>query len=289
MDRLPNPTWLRSFEAAARYLSFTRAAEELGLTQTAVSLHIRSLEAALGAQLFARAARRLTLTELGESYSVTVRRSLSDIALSTTSLFGPDAPHRLTVRAPIATAALWLSHRLPDFAARHPGIHVRLVSSIWTGPGSTGAVDVELRLGHGDWPGVAADAISAETIVPVASAGAQRAWSDLPRIEILGYENAWARYHAAQGLPEPEGRAGFSVDTTVAALELVAAGGGTALVLERLARSAINHGHAIGIVGPPVAFDQAHYLLRDSGGGAPHPATRLFEGWLVECFAAFET
>lgn len=99
MDRLPNPTWLRSFETAARHLNFTITAKELGLTQTAVSLHIRSLEAELGQKLFTRNARRLELTELGQSYSLTVRRALGDIALSTNSLFGPASRQTLTIRA----------------------------------------------------------------------------------------------------------------------------------------------------------------------------------------------
>lgn len=289
MDRLPNPVWLRSFEAAARLLSFTRAADELGLTQTAVSLHIRSLEGALGARLFVRAARRLSLTAMGESYSVTVRRALSEIALSTTSLFGPEVPHQLTVRAPIVTAALWLPHRLPEFARAHPGIHVRLESSVWTGAVLSDEVDVELRLGHGDWPGVTAEAISSERIVPVMAAATKDASEAVPHIHILGYENAWMHYQEARGLDVAVGDAAFTVDTSVAALELVAAGGGCALVLERLALGALRFGHGIRIAGPSVPFDQAHYLLRRPGGQPAHPATRLFESWLIACFADVET
>ena len=175
MDRLPNPTWLRTFEAAARHLNFTSAARELGLTQTAVSLHIRSLEKELGAKLFTRAARRIELTELGQSYGLTVRRALADIALSTNSLFGPVTRQTLTIRAAISTATYWIATELPEFSRLYPDIPMRLVSHIWNdspGPADVPAdVDVEIRLGYGDWPGVIAEKLCDETIVPVCRAG----------------------------------------------------------------------------------------------------------------------
>ena len=104
MQRLPNLIWLRSFAAAAQHLSFTEAAAELGLTQTAVSLHVRSLEAELGCALFTRAARRLTLTQTGQAYAYSLRQALGDMAFSTASLFGAGAEQMLTVRVPISSA-----------------------------------------------------------------------------------------------------------------------------------------------------------------------------------------
>ena len=115
-----NLTWLRSFEAASRHLSFTEASTELGLTQTAVSLHIRSLEEQLGSKLFLRRARHLTLTEIGQAYVTTVRQALSDIDLASTSLFGPMTSRMITIKAPISTATLWLAPRLPLFRAGLP-------------------------------------------------------------------------------------------------------------------------------------------------------------------------
>ena len=129
--RLPNLVWLRTFEAAARLQNFTLAGKELGLTQTAVSLHIRSLEETLNCRLFLRRARHLRLTSEGEAYLLSVGQALADIRIATTNLFGVEEERLITVRTPISTATLWLAGHLPDFRAQYPTISVRLVSTIW--------------------------------------------------------------------------------------------------------------------------------------------------------------
>lgn len=291
-DRLANLTWLRSFEAAARLLNFTETAQELGLTQTAVSLHIRSLEARLGSKLFYRQARHLELTELGQAYALTVRQALGDIALSTTRLFGAETARTLTVRVPVSTAALWLTHLLPEFATLHPDINIRLVSNIWTEPEPRDDVDadVEVRLGQGNWQGVNAIRLSQETIVPVCAAQGPKpqdisALLDGPLIHILGYEDHWARYFAAHGLAYSSGQARFSVDTTVAALQLVAGGAGYATVLTRFAKLSIERGMALAIAGPAMPFAQSHFLIRRQGRGPLRPEVQVFEDWLAARFA----
>lgn len=294
-ERLSNLTWLRTFEAAARLLNFTETGQELGLTQTAVSLHIRSLEARLGSKLFYRQARRLELTEIGQAYALTVRQALGDISLSTTRLFGAETARTLTVRVPVSTAALWLAHLLPDFATRHPEINIRLVSNIWTEPEPRDDVDadVEIRLGHGNWEDGSALQLSQECIVPVCAASAARPGSvaellQEPLIHILGYEDHWARYFAAHKLPYANEHARFSVDTTVSALQLVAGGGGYATVLARFARLSIARGMGIAIAGPEMPFQQSHYLIRRRARGPLRPEVRLFEDWLAEIFARSE-
>ncbi|MEX0304045.1 MAG: LysR family transcriptional regulator [Leisingera sp.] len=290
MRKLPNLAWLRSFESAAQHLSFTEAAQELGMTQTAVSLHVRSLEAELGCKLFTRAARRLTLTEMGKAYAYSLRQALGDMALSTASLFGAGAEQMLTVRVQISTAGLWLAHKLPEFSARHPGIPVKLVSNIWAGSAAPENVDVELRFGTGGWDGVATKKISQERIVPICAAGSggplePEALREGPLVQILGFEDMMQRYLEAHGLPPAEGLARFAVDTTVAAIDVVAAGGGYAVVLERFAETALATGKPIAIAGAPVPVDHAHYLLSVPAPAANETAKQLFEAWLEEIFA----
>lgn len=290
MERLPNPVWLRSFEAAARLLNFTEAARELGLTQTAVSLHIRSLEAELGHKLFIRAARHLTLTELGQSYALTVRRALSDIALSTNSLFGPATRQTLTVRAAISTATYWIAAELPGFTTLYPDIPVRLVSNIWADTSKPDDVDVEIRLGYGDWPDVQAEKLCDETLVPVCHAQTRRpdlrSLGTAPLIHILGYEDNWARYFEANNLPPAANTPHYSVDTTVAALQLVMAGAGYATILSRFAKNAIAQGLPLQIAGPPIPFAQSHFLVRGSNADAPAASARLFTEWLRDRLSA---
>lgn len=290
MNRQINLTWLRSFEAAARHLSFTDASQELGLTQTAVSLHIRSLEDRLGSALFHRNARHLTLTGLGQAYVTTVRQALADINLATASLFGPSGTRAITIKAPVSTAALWLAPQLPAFRAAHPGIDLRLVTNIWTEMTGAEDVDVELRLGRGDWTDAPSEKLSEEQIVPicrVADRPSIRRPGDLlnrPLIHILGYEGYWLRIFSDSGITPPQARSGLVCDTTISAIELVAAGGGVAAVLERLLASSDKDGRSVVRAGPSVASPDAHYLMRPRSKRAVRPEVTLFENWLQEKF-----
>jgi LysR family transcriptional regulator, glycine cleavage system transcriptional activator len=284
--RLPNLTWLRTFESAARLLNFTAAGRELGLTQTAVSLHIKSLEASLGCKLFLRQPRRLALSEMGEAYVGSVRRALDDINMSTTGLFGSATKHTITVKAPISTVTLWLAPLLPDFLDKHPTINIRLISRIWADSIADEDVDIDLRLGYGDWPGMNIEKLSEETIVPVCARSAAeniKSPADLPGgnlIHILGYEDNWERYLSARGVQIKEANIRCWVDTTAAAFELVAADGGYATFLTRFAQSAVRRGCPVAIAGPPIAFPQAHYITHVIGRGPVKPEVELFKSWL---------
>jgi len=286
----PNLIWLRSFEAAARHLNFTEAAKELGLTQTALSLHVRTLEKTLGCQLFTRNARHLTLTEMGLAYVPTIRQALADITLATTSLFGTLGKRSLTVKVPISTATHFLVSRLPQFRALHPEIDIRLVSNIWADSTDPGDVDVEIRLGTGAQTEGVSERISEETIVPICAAGRVSQIStpeDLlagPLVHILGHDDHWDRYFSANGLIMDRNAVRYYLDTTCASIGVVAAGGGFAVVLTRFAKDAIAAGAGIALAGEPIAFRQGHYLVRRKPEDALRPEVHLFEAWLRECF-----
>ncbi|MFV1530341.1 MULTISPECIES: LysR family transcriptional regulator [unclassified Phaeobacter] len=287
-----NLSWLRSFETAARYLNFTEASVELGLTQAAVSLHIRSLEQQLKTKLFHRRARHLSLTELGQAYVTTVRQSLSDIDLVSASLFGPTAARTITIKAPISTAVLWLAPRLPLFRLDFPGIDLRLLTNIWTEATDLEGVDVELRLGRGNWTDAQSEKLADEMIVPVRSSDTTRGIADVedlmqgPLVHILGQEGNWERIFNANDCTMPADVPQYFMDTTISALQLVVSGGGFAAVLHRLVTSP--RGISLGIVpaGPPVPFPDAHYLMRRATKRTARPEVQLFEHWLREQFEA---
>jgi len=289
-DRLPNLIWLRTFEAAARLLNFTETGKELGLTQTAVSLHIKSLEATLGCQLFERKPRNLELTAMGQAYVHSVRNALGDINLATTSLFGPVAKQTITVRAPISTANLFITPLLPEFMRENPSINIRLISAIWADSISDEDIDVGLRLGYGDWPGVQVEKISSETVVPICAAAQKkhiRSAKDLangPFVHILGHEDHWHRYFASNNLSMDMRQVRLFTDTTNAALSLVAAGGGYAAIMTRLAHSAIASGREIAVAGNPVLFPQAHYLVNPVVHTTPRAEVEIFKNWLRNRF-----
>jgi LysR family glycine cleavage system transcriptional activator len=289
-SRLPNLVWLRTFEASARLLNFTQAGAELGLTQTAVSQHIKALESVLGCQLFQRKPRHLALTGMGQAYVHSVRKSLGDINLSTTSLFGPLSQQTITVRAPISTVALWLAPLLPQFTDLYPEINIRLISVIWADSVSAEDVDVDLRIGYGDWPGLQVEKISQETIVPICSAATLSVINhptDLlnrPLIHILGHEGNWALFFSTNELSMDSVQMRYSVDTSIAALALVSAGVGVATILTRFAKRAVDSGSKIAMVAAPIDFPQSHYLISPVVNGPQKPEVDLFKTWLKSKF-----
>lgn len=121
---LPHPTWLRTFEAAARLGSFSAAADELGLTPAAVSQQMRLLEKHLKTTLFERLPRGVELTDMGKAYAQSVRKGLEDMKTATAGLFGKAKRRQVKVRASISYAALVLAPRLHDFLENNPEIDV---------------------------------------------------------------------------------------------------------------------------------------------------------------------
>lgn len=291
-SRLPNLIWLRSFEAAARLLNFTETGRELGLTQTAVSLHIKALEGTLGCQLFERKPRNLELTAMGQAYVHAVRKALGDINVATTSLFGPISKQTITVRAPISTATLFITPLLPKFMETHPDINIRLVSTIWADSASDDEIDVDLRLGYGDWPGMQVEKISTETIVPICARNKRSSIRkpndllDAPLVHILGHEDNWVQYFSANQIRQRTGYKRYQVDTTTAALALTIAGAGNAVILTRFATSVINQGLPIAIAGDPIPFAHSHFLTNPIIQSAPRAEVTIFKDWLKDCFTS---
>src|ERR1700754_4106744 len=167
--RLPSLNGLRAFEAAARHLSFTLAASELNVTQTAISHQIRRLEEELGVRLFIRKNRSLALTPQARDYLPGVRAAFNDLRLATDRLLRKDDDNVLTVSTIASLAAKWLLPRLTAFQEAHPGIDVRSTPPPAPIDFRSGDVDAAIRYGHGNWPGVRAEWLMADEVFPVCS------------------------------------------------------------------------------------------------------------------------
>ncbi|MEP3916922.1 LysR family transcriptional regulator [Ascidiaceihabitans sp.] len=284
-----NLNWLRTFDAAARHLSFTAASHELGLTQTAVSQHIKALETKLGQNLFIRRARSLQLTDIGQAYLVSVRDALEHIAFSTSGLFGPELDKTITVRAS-AAMIIWLSPQLSKFQKQHPNIGIKLVTSLWQNELEKHPVDVEILLAAQNQSEPRMIKLSDEQIVPVCgmqtSTTVQRP-ADLMKLDaihVLGFDDHWARYLSANGLPTDKISQRIVVDTSVAACELAASENGCAIMFERFAQQAIAAGRPIKIVGDTVANGQSHYVVQRNSASTEKRASTAFCEWLATCF-----
>ena len=289
---LPPLGWIRSFEAAARHQSFAGAAEELNLTPAAISQQIRGLEQHLGMSLFERLPRGVRLTESARAWQPAVHRAIDELALSTASLFGSRARKTVTLRATISFSVLCLAPAVADLGRAHPEIELELYSAVWGDDLDEGRIDLEIRYGDGRWQGFEVERLTApvsvvvcppRSAVPPGAAGL----ADLVRqgvIHIAGCEDMWTRLARKEGVPEGELRRRDRVDTSMAALEMVATGRGSALISQDLARQHIDRGSVKLLPGVELLHDQAHYLLIPPRRGPERPETLVLARWLKETF-----
>ena len=268
---IPPLLGLHAYEAAARHLSFAAAAAELHLSASAVSQRVRTLEAHLGVQLFDRLPRSLRLTPLGEAYLPAVRDVFQDLSAATTGLFETTDRASLTVRVQIAYATTWLAPRLPDFCASFPHVDLKLVSAIWADALPPSEIDLEIRLGNGSWPGFVSTKLHDDAAVAIYGSqlldahGPVNAVSDLlphGRVHLLGFDDLWRRllpgdYSSAAAPPSI-----LTVDTSVAALEIVASSAYWAFLPERFVRRAVRSGQVHVAKDASVRMRQDHYVLR---------------------------
>src|SRR6516225_8762652 len=169
LRRLPQLNALKAFEAAARHVSFTRAAEELCVTQGAVSHQVKALEGELGVKLFNREKQRLIITNTGQEYLAVVRDALDRIAMGTERLVQQQRSGALTVSTSPDFAAKWLVHRLARFAEAHPGIDLRVSAAMHHVDFAREEVDLAVRHGDGNWPGLDVVRLSSERLFVVCS------------------------------------------------------------------------------------------------------------------------
>lgn len=167
--QLPPMTALTAFEAAARLSSFTRAAEELGVTQAAVSRQIHALEQDFGFPLFNRLHRKVSLTAQGRSLAAAASNAFNMIAEASSELRRETNGDELTISATVAFSHFWLLPRISEFSRRHPETTLRIVSQDAMPALDQGEVDVAIRFGDGKWPGGRAEKLFEDHVFPVCS------------------------------------------------------------------------------------------------------------------------
>lgn len=284
--RLPPLQWLRAFESSARHTSFTAAARELAVTPAAVSHQIRSLEGVLGYKLFERQPRSLHLTDMGKAYLPPVRKAFEDLSISTVGLFGVEGDVPLNIRVPVSYGILWLAPRIGRFIAAYPKLRLRLFSAIWADAVPGDRADVDIRFGHGKWPGYTASLLCNEPSVavchPSLDAVRLEEVAQQTLVHIMGLEDEWFRVFQTAGLVMRPDHPFVTVDTSLAALELTAADEGAAIVLDSFAAAYEAQGSVRRVPGLSLPQDQAHYFLAQEGSGPVRPEVLLFRDWLLE-------
>ncbi|MBI1386685.1 MAG: LysR family transcriptional regulator [Rhizobiales bacterium] len=287
--RYPPLKWLMAFEAAARHMSFTAAAEELGLSQATVSYQIKCLEGMVGSQLFERKPRHLQLTDIGQAYLPAIRRTFDELFASTAGLFAQVGQNHITVRVAISFMVLCLGPRLSDFRARHPAIRINFWSSIWASSEDTSAADLDIRFGLGTWPGYEATLLANDSAILVCSpqmAESLRTIDDLAllppdrMIDVAGQDDLWRRAMLKYaGIPTIS--SGPRVDTTLAAAELACSSVGVVLLSKLFARPYLNSGRLVAPLDLELELKRAHYLLQPAARKRPPAEVLLFRDWLL--------
>ena len=288
--RLPSLNGLRAFEAAARHLSFTVAASELNVTQTAVSHQIRRLEEELGVRLFVRQNRALALTPEAKDYLPGVRAAFNDLRLATDRLLRRDEDHVLTVSTLASLAAKWLLPRLATFQESHPGIDVRITTSPGLVDFRNGDVDAAIRYGRGHWPGTRADWLTADELFPVCSPALLegdkplRCPEDLAHYTLLhssgGYDDDWRLWLTAAGLPSNISKQpGLTFDLIFLTLQAAIDGSGVAMGRTSYVEADIAKGRLVVPFKVTLPADAGFYLVTPEAKADP-PKLGAFRQWL---------
>jgi len=292
--RLPPLNWLRAFEVSARHLNFTHAAQELNLTQAAISQQLKALESQLGAVLFKRLPRGLELTELGMAYFPVVRESVERLAAATDEIFGQGHRSVLIIRSSLVFFTNWLALRLPRFKALHPDIHLRVDSSIWVEDADTDA-DLEIRYGQGRWAGLKSERLTWDTLQPVCSPVLPTPEKPLAKPEdlahhellhVMGYEEGWGYWLKRNGAEHIDSSQGLQFDTLISALEMAELGQGVALARSSLVHHQLSCGRLIAPLGNTIVTQEAFYLVY-SPHSLVNPSAAAFAAWISQEALAF--
>lgn len=288
MTPLPPLNTLRAFDAAARHGNLSRAAEALHVTHGAVSKQIAALEAWLGTPVFERTARGLVPTEAGAVLAPVVAQAFDALADGVRRVRRGAGPSTLTISVLPSFAAHWLIHRLPRFLDRHPEIDVRFFTTRRVVDLTREDVDVAIRYGRGDWPGVHAECFLRETLTPVyAPSFLDRHPGRLP-LDLLGHaihshhndDDNWRRWRAAAGLPVEESPAAAEYDDTAVAMQAVLGGQGIMLGRSALVRDDLASGRLLRASEVDIPALEANYLVCLERNRT-RTAVRAFRDWLV--------
>jgi len=290
MAHLPPTPALRAFEAAARHLNVTRAAEEIGLTHGAVSHQIRELEARLGVRLFEREPRGLALTPAGETYRRFVEEALARLREGAAAVARQRTGRVLTVSVSPNFAHKWLVPRLGRFLDAHPDIDLRLSASVRHVDFRGGDIDVAVRHGDGHWPALDVTKLCDERLFPVCSpalAGRIDGVAALAGHTLLHDRDpaAWRGWLARFGVAAPEPPRGPVFDQASLAIDAAVAGQGVTLARSALVAFDLAAGRLVRPVAEATDAPFAYWIVCPPQT-ARAPAIARFRAWLLEQAAA---
>ncbi len=289
--RLPPLRSFRVLEAAARHQNYTRAADELHLTHSAVSHQIHALEETLGVRLFERSGRQMRATESGRQLAQDVRATLDALAGAVERVRGADSANSITVSVLPSFAAAWLVARLGGFLERHPQVELRLESTTALADFRNDGVDVAIRYGNGNYEDLESVKLFDDEVFPTMSPKLRRSArirvpADLARVPLLRIRNQpWAPWFTAAGMNQAEPRRGPVFNDSELALQAAIQGQGAVLARGSLAAAKLRAGVLVAPFKQRIASPQTCYLVYPPQH-ARKPSVQLFRDWLLEELSA---
>lgn len=290
---MPSIAELMAFEAVARLGSVTRAAEELALTQGALSKQIRQLEDTLQVRLFERRKRQILITPAGQSYVNEVRAVLAKLERSTRAVIEAGTEHNILRCAVVPAFAMeWLAPRIPELAAQHPGWDMNFWTCFGPFDFEEEKADAAILVGRADWPGTVSYRLFNENLIPVASPSYLRANplerpSDLSRATLIQNTRRpalWNAWFEAQALNDDLPRPRYGFDEFSIIVEATCAGLGVALAPDFCVKSRIATGELVQLFGSS-AFSLEPYSLITPVSTRASPMVTQFKNWLVNEFS----
>jgi LysR family glycine cleavage system transcriptional activator len=286
--RLPPLNALKAFEAAGRHESFTRAAEELYVTQGAVSHQVKALELEIGIKLFNRERQRLVITGAGRDYLAVVRDALDRIAVGTERLMQRQSSGVLTVSTSPDFAAKWLVHRLGHFAEAHPEIDLRISATMHHVDFAREDVDLAVRHGDGNWPGHEVIRLSPEQLFAVCSpklvAGRNRLAkpADVVKFPLLHLDDrkAWSKWLEVAGIADAEPSQGPVLNRASMIIDAAVDGQGIALARTTLAAWDLINGRLVRPFADALRLSRPYWIVCPKATSLL-PKITIFRDWLL--------
>lgn len=282
---------LLAVEATARLRSFTRAGEELNTSQSAVSHAVTQAESFLGTQLFDRTARPIALTADGVEYLASLSACLAQLSADTHALRDRKAENTLTISCNLAYGNYWLLPRLKSFHEAHPDIQVNMVTTFHGLTTMDSSIDVAIRFGLGQWPGLKSHLLFRERILPVAAPGyVQEAPAitgprDLLHHTLLHAQSAdkswydWAQWFDHHGVPREEALKGPGFDNHLLMMQAALSGRGVALGWIGTATDFLREGQLVPLLDTPTLLQEGLYAVTKP---RPNPRVERFLTWVQD-------
>jgi len=286
--RLPPLNALKAFESAARNLSFTKAADELFVTQAAVSHQIKTLESFLSTKLFLRKNRSLLLTEEGQAYFMDLRDIFSHLQDATDRVLAMGAKGAITVATPPSYASQWLVPKISQFTLAHPSIDVRIKAIDLDEGFLDETVDIAVYYGRGHWPSLSSVKLHAEYLTPMCSPllfnsnKPLNTLSDLKHHVLLhdGNRAAWKTWLKKFGISNINVNQGPMFSHTMLVLQAASLGQGIALSTPVLAKADVDAGRLICPFEERIESKDAFYLVCHQTQ-SQNPKIQMFRDWML--------